>query len=134
VKSGERRAAGREEKLVGLVEWQRRRLASRLRALREASQVGGPEVRDPEEHMADDLFVDLDVALLQMTAASLESALDARRRLAEGTYGLCADCGEPIAPARLEALPSATRCLRCQEASEARAALAAIARDESASA
>ena len=32
--------------------------------------------------------------------------------------GLCVDCGEPIGPERLEALPDAARCLRCQAAWE----------------
>ena len=35
------------------------------------------------------------------------------RRMDEGTYGFCAGCGEPIAPARLRALPFATTCIDC---------------------
>jgi DksA/TraR C4-type zinc finger protein len=31
----------------------------------------------------------------------------------EGTYGICAYCGEDIDPKRLEALPTATRCILC---------------------
>jgi len=34
-------------------------------------------------------------------------------RLAEGTYGLCEVCGQPIPPARLEAMPAARRCIAC---------------------
>ena len=30
-----------------------------------------------------------------------------------GTYGICAHCGEDIDPKRLEALPTATRCISC---------------------
>ncbi len=40
---------------------------------------------------------------------------EALGRLAAGRYGLCAECGEPIPPARLRALPFAVRCLPCQE-------------------
>jgi DnaK suppressor protein len=36
----------------------------------------------------------------------------AQAKLAEGTYGTCEVCGEPIAPDRLEALPWAVRCMR----------------------
>ncbi len=32
----------------------------------------------------------------------------------EGTYGLCDSCGQPIDPARLEALPQASLCLNCK--------------------
>jgi DnaK suppressor protein len=31
-----------------------------------------------------------------------------------GRYGVCQDCGGEIAPARLKALPLATRCVTCQ--------------------
>jgi RNA polymerase-binding protein DksA len=37
----------------------------------------------------------------------------ALQRIAEGTYGICANCGEPIDPKRLKALPTATRCISC---------------------
>lgn len=33
-------------------------------------------------------------------------------RIAAGTYGVCAVCGEPIAPARLDARPTTDRCIR----------------------
>lgn len=48
----------------------------------------------------------------------VEAVTMALDRLAEGTYGLCVDCGEPIPPARLEALPEAERCVPCAEAFE----------------
>jgi RNA polymerase-binding transcription factor DksA len=35
-------------------------------------------------------------------------------RLDDGTYGLCADCGGPISPERLEILPAARHCVACQ--------------------
>jgi len=45
----------------------------------------------------------------------IEAAL---RRISEGTYGICADCGDDIRRKRLEALPWADCCLRCQEIAE----------------
>jgi DnaK suppressor protein len=48
---------------------------------------------------------------------SLEDALArverALAKLDEGTYGLCDSCGEPIAPARLGAMPDAVLCVAC---------------------
>lgn len=38
---------------------------------------------------------------------------DAWRRLDEGTFGVCDNCGEPIPKARLEAVPYATTCVKC---------------------
>jgi DnaK suppressor protein len=43
----------------------------------------------------------------------------ARRRLESGTFGVCEGCGEPIALARLRALPTARYCRACQEREEA---------------
>ena len=43
--------------------------------------------------------------------AKVEYAL---RKFDEGTYGLCDNCGQPIDPARLEALPHANLCLNCK--------------------
>ena len=37
----------------------------------------------------------------------------ALRRIAEGTYGVCVQCGADIDPKRLEALPIATNCISC---------------------
>jgi RNA polymerase-binding transcription factor DksA len=36
-------------------------------------------------------------------------------RLDAGDYGICDKCGEPINPARLQALPYASRCIACAE-------------------
>ncbi len=48
-------------------------------------------------------------------AEGVEAAL---RRLDAGSYGDCADCGEPIGWQRLLVLPAASRCARCQAARE----------------
>jgi RNA polymerase-binding transcription factor DksA len=47
-------------------------------------------------------------ATLQETLTAVDAALN---RMDKGTYGLCERCQAPIAPARLEAMPSATRCI-----------------------
>jgi DnaK suppressor protein len=40
---------------------------------------------------------------------------EALERLRDGEYGTCQECGEPIAPARLRAMPEVTTCVRCQD-------------------
>ncbi len=47
-------------------------------------------------------------ATLQESLQAVDAALS---RMDGGTYGSCERCQEPIAPARLEAMPSATRCI-----------------------
>ena len=41
-------------------------------------------------------------------------------RLADGSYGECTDCGQPVGVARLLAQPAAARCIACQSKAEAR--------------
>ena len=43
--------------------------------------------------------------------AAVEHALT---KFEEDTYGLCESCGQPIDPARLEALPQASLCVSCK--------------------
>ena len=42
----------------------------------------------------------------------------ARNRMREGTFGICLNCEEKIAPKRLLAIPWATYCLSCQANAE----------------
>ena len=51
-------------------------------------------------------------SLLVQRANKLAEALE---RVRDGEYGLCEECGEPIAPARLRAMPEVARCVRCQD-------------------
>lgn len=59
-------------------------------------------------------------------AIELELVRAALQRVADGTYGLCLDCGEPIDARRLEALPASAHCVTCQELREQGRAPSAI--------
>ena len=52
-------------------------------------------------------------ALVRAAQERLVEIDSARRRLAEGRYGICETCGRPIAAARLEARPIARTCIDC---------------------
>lgn len=52
-------------------------------------------------------------ALEERTRQRLEALSRALRRLDEGTYEMCGSCGGPIAPERLEILPTAVVCTKC---------------------
>ena len=76
----------------------------------------------PSQHPADvasDLFARESVLTsekqLEVHATTVEDAL---RRLRRGTYGICEDCGLPIAKERLQVLPQAARCVECQRREE----------------
>jgi DnaK suppressor protein len=57
-------------------------------------------------------------AIIMHTQRLLTQVNEALARMDAGTYGKCANCGKPIAPARLKALPSAALCIECQAKSE----------------
>jgi DnaK suppressor protein len=60
------------------------------------------------------------------TSESVRRLLDENRRQeeratdrrAQGTYGVCEDCGSEISAERLSFLPDATRCVSCQARQE----------------
>jgi DnaK suppressor protein len=41
--------------------------------------------------------------------------LSALERIESGEYGICEECGDPIAEARLKAAPWAATCISCQQ-------------------
>lgn len=67
-----------------------------------------------------DGLAELDIAEVRHALAELTNVDAALARMHDGSYGTCADCGEPIAAPRLLAYPTATRCIDCQEAFERR--------------
>ena len=60
------------------------------------------------------------VSLLEQARDHLAAIDDALSRLDEGGYGRCEICGQPIAPERLAARPTATRCVACASQRRAR--------------
>ena len=68
-----------------------------------------------DEHDPEGATIGFERAQAEALRAGLQHRLTevdaALARLADGTYGFCAVCGRPIAPARLEARPTADRCI-----------------------
>ena len=53
------------------------------------------------------------LAVASNAATRIDQVDAALRRIDSGNYGICERCRQPIAPARLEALPEATQCVVC---------------------
>jgi len=58
---------------------------------------------------------EMSFATRSLLVARVNKLAEALERLREGEYGLCVECGEAIAPARLRALPEVITCVRCQD-------------------
>jgi DnaK suppressor protein len=59
-------------------------------------------------------------AMNEHETAELGDIEAAMERMDAGTYGQCTDCGVSIPPARLNAYPTAKRCIDCQTVAEQR--------------
>ena len=59
--------------------------------------------------------VHIQLKLKQTDAKILQAIEEALYRMEKGTYGICRDCGEEIAPARLNAIPWTRVCITCKE-------------------
>jgi RNA polymerase-binding transcription factor DksA len=69
-----------------------------------------------EEMAAEALELEKRLALEKRIRDQLTEVEHALSKFDSGTYGLCDHCGQPIEPARLEALPEANLCLSCKGA------------------
>ncbi|WP_344845485.1 TraR/DksA family transcriptional regulator [Nonomuraea dietziae] len=58
--------------------------------------------------------------MLTVATAQRGAVVAALRRLDEGSYGECVDCGKQVPEGRLEARPEAARCVQCQSRQERR--------------
>jgi DnaK suppressor protein len=94
-----------------------RDLHGRIREAR-IDSVNERQVSDQGETSELDAQDELEFALIQMKAETLNRIDAALRRLDEGTYGHCVECGDEIGEARLRALPFAVRCKDCEEIRE----------------
>ena len=113
----------RYEDLKKILEDRRREILSevqgKIRDVRaETNQTKLNEVFDAGESSEADIQEDIEFALIQMKAETLNKINEALTRLEEGAYGNCFECGEEISEARLRALPFAVRCKDCEEARE----------------
>ncbi|HET7371455.1 MAG TPA: TraR/DksA C4-type zinc finger protein [Gammaproteobacteria bacterium] len=75
-------------------------------------------VRDAGEASVYDLVKGLEFERIETESREMEAVEHALIKFDNSQYGLCEDCGRPIGRERLEAEPTALRCLECQEKHE----------------
>lgn len=72
------------------------------------------EVADIGEQSVNDFLKDMDVAMITQEVKEVKAVNSALRRIEQGGYGICFDCGKHIKADRLNANPTAERCIDCQ--------------------
>ncbi|MGE3272888.1 MAG: TraR/DksA C4-type zinc finger protein [Chloroflexota bacterium] len=76
------------------------------------------ELSAVDQHPADvaDVTIqrEVDYTIKSIVEDEVHQVQEAQRRQAEGRYGVCDNCGQPIDPERLAVRPQATLCITCQ--------------------
>jgi DnaK suppressor protein len=121
--TAKREADNRREALHRLLTEKRREL------LKEIGGVLGQSLTDDQQRRLEsamdvgdqalaDLERELGISLLEMRNRKRQMIDEALSRLADGTYGICAECGVEISEKRLAAVPFAKLCVECQSRQE----------------
>ncbi|HET9491489.1 MAG TPA: TraR/DksA C4-type zinc finger protein [Methylomirabilota bacterium] len=80
-------------------------------------ELPGPIAVDGDEfdEIQETVRREIGFATRELLVARVQRLQAALERLRDGGYGTCVECGEPIAVARLRALPEVQTCVRCQD-------------------
>jgi DnaK suppressor protein len=70
---------------------------------------------DPMDEVVARAALDVTVSTVNSDYQTRRSIKTALERIESGEYGRCENCGEPIEPRRLQALPWALNCVHCQQ-------------------
>ena len=101
------------------LESERKRLIEELEQLKSAVRPAderreGSPFGKREEEATESFELEKRLTLEKRIRERLAEVEHALQKFEDGTYGLCDSCGQPIDPARLEALPQASLCLSCK--------------------
>jgi DnaK suppressor protein len=107
------------DKLHEYLESEQKRLNEELEQLQTSASTSderreGSPFGKREEEATETLELEKRLVLENRIRQELAGIEHALQKFEEGTYGLCDSCGQPIDPARLEALPQASLCLNCK--------------------
>ncbi|HYI85631.1 MAG TPA: TraR/DksA C4-type zinc finger protein [Burkholderiales bacterium] len=96
----------------------RRALERRHESLLDELKRDAARLREERSGERTDVTAELDQAELSRDQHEVRDIEAAQRRLEDGTYGICTDCGIDIDFERLHAEPGAGRCFDCQRRHE----------------
>ena len=114
IQSFKQRLLTREQELIDYI----------ARSEKEARESRTAEVEDPIDQVTSSESKAASFEESTLAADTLRQVRNALRRIDDGSYGKCIDCGRPIEPARLDAVPWTPYCLADQEKHDKPAATA----------
>ncbi|OFZ72285.1 MAG: hypothetical protein A3K03_12405 [Bdellovibrionales bacterium RIFOXYD1_FULL_44_7] len=117
------------KKFKRIFENQRRSILFNDRVLREDFSVCTDDRFDEVDQATTDVEQSMRMRLCNREILYIKKIDEALRRIEEGSFGECDDCGEPIELRRLEARPTATLCVSCKEEQERKEVLTAAGRE-----
>lgn len=130
-KTAVRRKAGKKEtpKPDRLQELRRSLLGKREAIIKEAKEEIAKYISGENRQLVDTALDEGDLAVVDISedvnlmrlASHRQSLLDideTLRKIDDGSYGICEECGEEIGEKRLKVLPTATLCRNCQDRKE----------------
>lgn len=112
-----------------IFESQREKVIFNDRVVREDFAVCADDRYDEIDLATTDIEQSMRMRLRNRETLYIKKIDEALRRIEEGTFGECEDCGEDIEIRRLEARPTATLCVFCKEEQERREVLTALGRE-----
>lgn len=116
------------QKFKKLFEAQRDSLLFNDRVIREDFSVNGDDRFDEIDQATTDMEQTMRMRLRNRESFYIKKVDEALKRIEDGTFGECEECGEDIEVRRLEARPTATLCISCKEEQERKEDFTAVGR------
>jgi DnaK suppressor protein len=115
-------------KFKKVFESQRQGILFNDRVVREDFSVCADDRYDEIDQATTDIEQSMRMRLRNRESLYLKKVDEALKRIEDGTFGECDECGEDIELRRLEARPTATLCVSCKEEQERKEVLTAAGR------
>jgi DnaK suppressor protein len=117
------------KKFKRIFEAQRQSLLFNDRIVREDFGVNNDDRFDEIDQATTDVEQSMRMRLRNRESLYIKKVEEALRRIEDGNFGECEECGEDIELRRLEARPTATLCVACKEEEERREAITMSGRE-----
>jgi DnaK suppressor protein len=116
------------KKFKKIFETQKKAILVNTRVVREDFSVSSDDRFDELDQASTDIEQSMRMRLCNRETLYVKKVDEALKRIEEGTFGECQECGDDIELRRLEARPTATLCVACKEEQERREVLTAAGR------